>query len=51
MCSLSVVRSVVVECLALKKCYMGEKGMSEVILLRISLSRILRKLQRRDIFL
>ena len=36
----SVVRSVVVECKALKPCCVGDSGMCGVIVLRISLSRI-----------
>ena len=37
----SVVRSVVVECRALKSCCVGDRGMCSVIVLRISLSGIL----------
>ena len=43
MCCVSVVRSVVVERLALKPCLAGERMMLKVILLRI-----LRGLRRRD---
>ena len=46
MCCVSVVGSVVEECLALKLCLMSERGMSGVILSKISLSRILRGLQK-----
>ena len=49
MCCVSVVRSVVVECLALKPCCVGERGMSGVMRFRMSPSSILRGLQRRDI--
>ena len=44
MCCISVMTSVV-ECLALKPCWVGERGMSGVICLRISLSRSLRGFQ------
>ena len=37
----SIVRSVVVECRALKPCCVGDRGMCGVVALRISLSRIL----------
>ena len=49
MCCVSVGRSVVEECLALKPCLVGGRGMSRVMRFRISLSRILRGMQRRDI--
>ena len=44
MCYVSVVRSVVVEFLALKPCCVGERGMSGVMRFRMSPSRILRGL-------
>ena len=49
MCCVTVLRSAAVECLALKPCWVGERGMSWVMRLRISPSRILRGLHRRDI--
>ena len=49
MCCVSVMRNVASECLALKRCCVGERGMSGVIWLRISLSTILRGFQRTDI--
>ena len=49
MCCVSVVRSVVVECLALKPCWVGERRMSGVMRFRISTSRILRGMQKRGI--
>jgi len=45
----SVVRSVVVECKALKPCCVGDSGMCGVIVLRISLSRILMGLHNNEI--
>ena len=45
----SVVRSVVVEFLALKPCWVDEFWKPGMILMRISFSRILRGLQKRDI--
>ena len=45
----SVVRSVVVECKAPKPCCVGDKGMCDVIVLRISLYRILMGLQNNEI--
>ena len=47
MCCVSVVRNNVVECLALKPCCVGERGMSGMMRFRMSPSRILRGLQRR----
>ena len=44
----SVVRSVVVECRALKPCCVGDKGMCGVIVLRINLSRILIGLHNKE---
>ena len=35
MCCVSVVRSAVVECLALKPCWVGESGMSTVMRFRL----------------
>lgn len=49
MCCVSVVRSVVVECKALKPCCVGDSGMCGVIVLRISLSRILTGLHNSEI--
>ena len=49
MCCVSVVRSVVVECEALKPCCVGDSGMCGVIVLRISLSRILTGLHNSEI--
>ena len=49
MCCVSVVRSVVVECLARKPCCVGERGMSGVMRFRMSPSSILRGFQRRVI--
>ena len=45
----SVVRSVAVECKALKPCCVGGSGMSGVVVLRISLSRILMGLHNNEI--
>ena len=45
----SVVRSVVVECKALKPCCVGDSGMCGEIVLRISLSRILMGLHNNEI--
>ena len=45
----SVVRSVVVECRALKPCCVGIRGMCGMIVLRISLSRILMGLHIKEI--
>ena len=45
----SVVRSVMVECSALKPCCVGDKGMRGVIVLRISLSRTLMGLHNKEI--
>jgi len=44
-----VVRSVVVECRALKPCCVDDRGMCGVIVLRISLSRILTRLHNKEI--
>ena len=44
-----VVRSVVVECRALKPSCVGDRGMCDVNVLRISLSRILIGLDNREI--
>ena len=49
MCCVSVVRSVTVECLALKPCWVGERRISGVMWFQISPLRILRGLQRKDI--
>ena len=45
----SVVRSVVVECRALKPCCVSDRGMCGVIVLRINLSRILMGLHYKEI--
>ena len=45
----SVVRSVVVGCRALKPCCVGDSGMCGVIVLRVSLSRILTGLHNKEI--
>ena len=45
----SAVRSVVVECKALKPCCVGDSEMCGVIVLRISLSRILMGLHNNEI--
>ena len=42
-CSVSVMRCVVVECLAQKPCGMRERGMSEVMCLRTSFSWIFKR--------
>ena len=49
MCCVSVVRSVFVESLALKPCWVGQRGMSGKMRFRISHSRIVSELLRRDI--
>ena len=48
-CCVSVVRSVIAECLALKPCWVVERGISWVLWFRSSPSKILRGLQRTDI--
>ena len=45
----SVVRSAVVECRALKPCCVGDRGMCGVIVLRIGLSRTLMGLHNKEI--
>ena len=48
MCCVSVVRSVVVKWCVLKPCCVGERGMCGVMLVRTSLSSILRGLHSRE---
>ena len=45
----NVARSVVIESRALKPCFVGDKGVCGVIVLKISLSRILIGLQNKEI--
>ena len=45
----SVVRDVVVECRTLMPCFVGERGICGVIVLRISLSRIMIGLHNKEI--